>query len=77
MSVSMGISKCTIPHTRADYEGLVSLWDAYTGQRLTVFEEHEKRAWSVDVAPSQPTLLASGSDDCKVCCVDVWMCGSC
>lgn len=29
------------------------------------FEEHEKRAWSVDFAPTQPTCLASGSDDSK------------
>jgi E3 ubiquitin-protein ligase RFWD2 len=50
----------------SDYEGIVSLWDACTGQKVSAFEEHEKRAWSVDFAPSNPTRLASGSDDSKV-----------
>lgn len=30
------------------------------------YEEHEKRAWSVDFSYTKPTLLVSGSDDCKV-----------
>lgn len=34
--------------------------------RISCFEEHEKRAWSVDFSPSKPTMLASGSDDSKV-----------
>eukprot|EP00053_Salpingoeca_punica_P018544 m.182253 g.182253 ORF g.182253 m.182253 type:complete len:637 (-) comp17457_c0_seq1:1962-3872(-) len=50
----------------SDYEGIVSLWDACTGQKVSAFEEHEKRAWSVDFAPANPTRLASGSDDSKV-----------
>jgi hypothetical protein len=35
------------------------------GQVLDRFDEHEKRAWSVDFCRSDPTLLASGSDDAK------------
>jgi E3 ubiquitin-protein ligase RFWD2 len=49
----------------ADYDGTVSVWDAFTGQRVMAYEEHEKRAWSVDFAPTQPQILASGSDDSK------------
>lgn len=30
------------------------------------YEEHEKRAWSVDFSRTEPTQLVSGSDDCKV-----------
>ncbi len=41
------------------------MWDAFTGQRVMAYEEHEKRAWSVDFAPTQPQILASGSDDSK------------
>jgi E3 ubiquitin-protein ligase RFWD2 len=50
----------------SDYEGIISVWDANTGQRINHFEEHEKRAWSVDFCHTNPTLLASGSDDSKV-----------
>lgn len=30
------------------------------------YEEHEKRAWSVDFCRTEPSMLVSGSDDCKV-----------
>ncbi|KAI4972731.1 hypothetical protein ZWY2020_003656 [Hordeum vulgare] len=30
------------------------------------YEEHEKRAWSVDFSRTEPKMLVSGSDDCKV-----------
>lgn len=30
------------------------------------YEEHEKRAWSVDFSCTEPSMLVSGSDDCKV-----------
>jgi E3 ubiquitin-protein ligase RFWD2 len=30
------------------------------------YEEHEKRAWSVDFSSTDPSMLVSGSDDCKV-----------
>jgi E3 ubiquitin-protein ligase RFWD2 len=36
-----------------------------------VFEEHEKRAWSVDFSKTKPKMLASGSDDSKVKIWDV------
>lgn len=29
-------------------------------------KEHEKRVWSIDISSADPTLLASGSDDCSV-----------
>lgn len=30
------------------------------------YEEHEKRAWSIDFSRTEPSMLVSGSDDCKV-----------
>ncbi|KAK4522128.1 hypothetical protein GAYE_FCTG49G0007 [Galdieria yellowstonensis] len=50
----------------SDYEGVVTLWDAITGQTLNEFEEHEKRIWSVDFSKVEPTKFASASDDGKV-----------
>jgi len=52
-----------------DYDGTVQLWDASSGQGFTQFTEHRKRAWSVSFSEVDPTMLASGSDDC---CVKVW-----
>ncbi|KAK7307892.1 hypothetical protein VNO77_41344 [Canavalia gladiata] len=49
-----------------DYDGIVKLWDASTGQEFSQFTEHEKRAWSVDFSVICPTKFASGSDDCTV-----------
>eukprot|EP00250_Pteridium_aquilinum_P017524 c23672_g2_i1 orf=848-4168(-) len=53
----------------SDYEGVVQLWDASTAQTLMQYKEHKKRAWSVDFSQSDPTKLASGSDDG---CVKLW-----
>lgn len=50
----------------SDYEGNVSVWDAGAGNRLRVFQEHEKRCWSVDFNRVDAQLLASGSDDSRV-----------
>ncbi|KAG9292436.1 hypothetical protein G9A89_015306 [Geosiphon pyriformis] len=50
----------------ADYDGAVSLWDVNSGLQVMTFDEHEKRAWSVDFSQMDPTKLASGSDDTKV-----------
>ncbi|KJE98268.1 photoregulatory zinc-finger protein COP1, variant [Capsaspora owczarzaki ATCC 30864] len=50
----------------SDYSGAVGLWDVNTGQNLRIFQEHEKRAWTVDFAQTDPTRLASGSDDSRV-----------
>ncbi|XP_028394945.1 E3 ubiquitin-protein ligase COP1-like [Dendronephthya gigantea] len=50
----------------SDYEGTVTLWDAFTGVKNRSFQEHEKRCWSVDFNHVDPKLLASGSDDAKV-----------
>ncbi|XP_057967826.1 protein SPA1-RELATED 2-like isoform X2 [Malania oleifera] len=49
-----------------DYEGIVKLWDAGTGQGFSQYIEHQKRAWSVDFSRVDPTKLASGSDDYSV-----------
>ncbi|KAF3778413.1 hypothetical protein EJ110_NYTH43505 [Nymphaea thermarum] len=49
-----------------DYDGVVQLWDANSGQGFMNFGEHQKRAWSVDFSVTDPTKLASGSDDCSV-----------
>ncbi|XVF13017.1 hypothetical protein REPUB_Repub08aG0170900 [Reevesia pubescens] len=50
----------------ADHDGLVKLWDASTGQAISHYIGHEKRAWSVDFSQVYPTKLASGCDDCSV-----------
>ncbi|KAK3814122.1 MAG: WD40-repeat-containing domain protein [Benniella sp.] len=50
----------------SDYEGIVTLWDTNTGKFTMNYDEHEKRAWSVDFSRTDPTRLASGSDDTKV-----------
>ncbi|WOG90404.1 hypothetical protein DCAR_0209648 [Daucus carota subsp. sativus] len=49
-----------------DYDGVVKLWDAGTGQEISQYAEHSARAWSVDFSRVDPTKLASGSDDCSV-----------
>lgn len=50
----------------SDYDGTVTVWDAFTAQRLHVFQEHEKRCWNVDFNKMDTKLIASGSDDHKV-----------
>lgn len=35
------------------------------------YEEHEKRVWSVDFSRIEPSMLVSGSDDCKVRLEDI------
>nr|DAD20367.1 TPA_asm: hypothetical protein HUJ06_021830 [Nelumbo nucifera] len=50
----------------SDYEGIVTVWDVDTRQSVMEYEEHEKRAWSVDFSRTEPSMLVSGSDDCKV-----------
>ncbi|KAJ0113799.1 hypothetical protein Patl1_00563 [Pistacia atlantica] len=49
-----------------DYDGVVQMWDASTGQGFSQYAEHQKRAWSVDFSQVAPTSFASGSDDCSV-----------
>ncbi|OIT24247.1 PREDICTED: E3 ubiquitin-protein ligase COP1-like isoform X2 [Nicotiana attenuata] len=60
-------NKCTKNQlASSDYEGIVTVWDVTTRQSVMEYEEHEKRAWSVDFCHTEPSLLVSGSDDCKV-----------
>ncbi|KAJ6363873.1 hypothetical protein OIU76_028912 [Salix suchowensis] len=54
------------PVVEIDYEGIVTVWDVTTRQSIMEYEEHEKRAWSVDFSRTEPSMLVSGSDDCKV-----------
>ncbi|UYV75918.1 RFWD2 [Cordylochernes scorpioides] len=50
----------------SDYEGSVTVWDSFSGKKIHVFQEHEKRCWSVDFNKVDTKLIASGSDDAKV-----------
>ncbi|XP_075550255.1 E3 ubiquitin-protein ligase COP1-like isoform X1 [Dermacentor variabilis] len=50
----------------SDYEGTVTIWDAFTGQKVKMYQEHEKRCWSVDFNKVDTKMIASGSDDAKV-----------
>lgn len=45
----------------SDYEGIVTVYDVETRQRKRTFQEHDKRAWSVDFNEIDTKLLASGS----------------
>jgi WD40 repeat protein len=47
----------------SDYDGIVSLWDANTGESSHRLIEHTKRIWSIDFSPSSASVIASGSDD--------------
>jgi WD40 repeat protein len=49
-----------------DYDGVVNVFDAASSHHVQKFEEHEKRAWSLDFSVADPTRLVSGSDDNKV-----------
>lgn len=50
----------------SDYEGIVTVYDVETRARKRVFQEHDKRCWSVDFNEIDTKLLASGSDDARV-----------
>ncbi|XP_044474154.1 protein SPA1-RELATED 3-like isoform X2 [Mangifera indica] len=50
----------------SNFEGVVQVWDVSRSQVLIEMKEHERRIWSIDFSSSDPTLLASGSDDCSV-----------
>ncbi|KAK4515267.1 uncharacterized protein ATC70_002877 [Mucor velutinosus] len=50
----------------SDYEGLIDIWDSSNGRKVQTFTEHKKRAWSVNYCETNPTILASGSDDSTV-----------
>ncbi|KAL8151015.1 hypothetical protein V2J09_020823 [Rumex salicifolius] len=41
----------------SDYEGIVTVWDVTTRQSVMEYEEHEKRAWSVDFSRTEPSML--------------------
>ncbi|KAJ6793909.1 protein SPA1-RELATED 3-like [Iris pallida] len=47
----------------SDFQGVVQVWDVSRSQVFVEMKEHERRVWSVDFSPTDPTKLASGSDD--------------
>ncbi|XP_024379324.1 E3 ubiquitin-protein ligase COP1 isoform X2 [Physcomitrium patens] len=60
-------NKCLKPLiASSDYEGIVTVWDVNTRQSVMEYEEHEKRAWSIDFSRTDPSMLVSGSDDGKM-----------
>jgi len=50
----------------SDYDGTICLWDTLWGKDVVRYEEHNKRVWSIDFCPSEPTKFASASDDAKI-----------
>ncbi|XP_076947883.1 protein SPA1-RELATED 4-like isoform X2 [Bidens hawaiensis] len=50
----------------SNFEGVVQIWDVTRNQVYMELKEHERRVWSVDFSWSNPTLIASGSDDGSV-----------
>lgn len=50
----------------SNFEGVVQVWDVTRSQVLLEMREHDKRVWSIDFSSADPTMLASGSDDCSV-----------
>eukprot|EP00190_Bangiopsis_sp_CCMP1999_P007104 CAMPEP_0198723792 /NCGR_PEP_ID=MMETSP1475-20131203/1312_1 /TAXON_ID= ORGANISM="Unidentified sp., Strain CCMP1999" /NCGR_SAMPLE_ID=MMETSP1475 /ASSEMBLY_ACC=CAM_ASM_001111 /LENGTH=610 /DNA_ID=CAMNT_0044485079 /DNA_START=577 /DNA_END=2409 /DNA_ORIENTATION=+ len=50
----------------ADYDGVVTLWDAERGDQIRSYDEHDKRIWSVDFSRNNVHMFASGSNDAKV-----------
>ncbi|CAA7408608.1 unnamed protein product [Spirodela intermedia] len=47
----------------SDFEGVVQVWDVTRSKVFLEMREHERRVWSVDFSLTDPTKLASGSDD--------------
>ncbi|XP_065862090.1 protein SPA1-RELATED 3-like isoform X2 [Euphorbia lathyris] len=50
----------------SNFEGVVQVWDVTRRQVLAEMREHERRVWAIDFSSADPTMLASGSDDCSV-----------
>lgn len=50
----------------SDYGGIVAVHDAATSQSMIQFKEHDNRVWSIDFSHTEPHLLISGGDGCKV-----------
>ncbi|KAK1554419.1 hypothetical protein Q3G72_011857 [Acer saccharum] len=59
-------NKCTKSQiSSSDYEGMQLLVRLFFLLNVMEYEEHEKRALSVDFSCSEPAMLVSGSDNCK------------
>ncbi|KAF8031470.1 hypothetical protein BT93_D0627 [Corymbia citriodora subsp. variegata] len=50
----------------SDYDGIVAVHNVATCQSTIQFNEHEARVWSIDFSHTEPHLLVSGGDSCKV-----------
>lgn len=50
----------------SDYDGTVTVWDAFSAEKRHIYHEHQKRCWSVDFNKMDTKLIASGSDDSRV-----------
>lgn len=50
----------------SNFEGVVQVWDVTRSQVFMEMREHERRVWSIDYSLTDPTMLASGSDDGSV-----------
>ncbi|XP_024534499.1 E3 ubiquitin-protein ligase COP1 [Selaginella moellendorffii] len=50
----------------SDYDGIIKIWDISACQNTVNYDEHERRIWSVDFSPMEPSRLVSGGDDGKV-----------
>ena len=47
----------------SNYDGVIQLWDASTGQMSSELIEHRKRVWTLHFNSTDPMRFASGSDD--------------
>lgn len=66
--VILGLNSCHIFHMLylVMHPDFASNFKYFFLQSVMEYEEHEKRAWSVDFSQTEPSMLVSGSDDCKV-----------
>ncbi|KAL6562276.1 hypothetical protein OROGR_003283 [Orobanche gracilis] len=73
---SHGINREGFSGGLEEFHSVLSTFTRYSSTQLILcqalnliemmeYEEHEKRAWSVDFSPTEPSMLISGSDDCK------------
>ena len=46
-----------------DYGGLLQLWDTARGELVNTYQEHTKRAWTVDCSTFNPRRMLSAGDD--------------
>jgi protein suppressor of PHYA-105 1 len=47
-------------------EADIIMWDIEAGEEVQRFSGHKQRIWSLTFSPKQPTVFATGSDDCTL-----------